>query len=201
MPQLGPLAVAGALAVAILARAGGAPAGPIDAPGYAKAFACSACHGLGGNSRADAMPVLAAMAPAYFRKAIEDYAAGRRPSAEMEPFAKLVLTLGVDEVAAYFAAQGREPWPVAADPAAAARGRSAAAACAVCHGASGQGDPAKTIPRLAGQPPGYLRRQMALFKAETRSPGDERLRAMKAIMRELSEAQIDDLAAFFSSQR
>ena len=54
---------------------------------YAKAFACSACHGLGGNSTAAATPVLAGMSAWYFKKAIEDYASGRRVSAEMEPFA------------------------------------------------------------------------------------------------------------------
>lgn len=195
------LVVGGSLLAGLLAPVDPAPAGPVDAPGYAKAFSCSACHGPGGNSRGDSMPVLAGMDPAYFKKAIDDYATGRRPSPEMEPFAKMVRGLGTDEIAAYFAAQPRQPTPVTVDAAAAARGRSAAAACVVCHGASGQGDPGKLIPRLAGQPPGYLRAQMLLFKQERRSPGDATLQAMKALMKTLPDAQLADLAAFYASQR
>ena len=178
-----------------------AAAGPMDAPGYAKAFACSACHGLGGASRADTMPVLAGMSPQYFTKAIEDYASGRRPSAEMQPFARMVLELGLDEVAGYFAAQPFAPTPIAAASAAVARGRAAAAPCAACHGAGGQGDPARTIPPLRGQPPGYLANQMLLFKHEARSPGDAQLQKVKELMRGISEATIGDLAAYYSSLR
>ena len=87
-------------------------AGPLDQPGYAKAVTCAACHGASGNSRSEAVPILAGLPPAYFKKAIEDYASGKRLSAEMEPFAKQVKLLGVDEVAAFFAAQRREPTPV-----------------------------------------------------------------------------------------
>ena len=93
----------------LLGLAATAPAGPLDTPGYAKAVTCSACHGANGNSRSESMPILAGMNVAYFKKAIEDYAAGRRPSPEMEPFAKQVQLLGVDEIAAFFAAQKREP--------------------------------------------------------------------------------------------
>src|SRR5262245_65934704 len=84
-------------------------AGPLDTPGYAKAVTCSACHGANGNSRSDSMPILAGINVAYFKKTIEDYAAGRRVSAEMEPFDKPVKLLGVDEIAAYFDAQECEP--------------------------------------------------------------------------------------------
>ena len=77
-----------------------AAAGPMDQPGYVKAVTCAACHGAAGNSRSDAVPILAGINPAYFRKAIDDYAGGKRVSAEMEPFAKQVKLLGVDELAA-----------------------------------------------------------------------------------------------------
>src|SRR5439155_5640466 len=111
-------------------------AGPLDAPGATSALACSACHGLGGQSPSNTMPIIAGIAPAYFKKAIQDYAAGKRPSPEMEPYAKMVLQFGVDDVAAYFAAQARTPSPIKVDPAAAERGRAAAVQCTLCHGPS-----------------------------------------------------------------
>ena len=40
---------AGAAALALVLWAGVADAGPLDAPGYTKAFTCSACHGFGGQ--------------------------------------------------------------------------------------------------------------------------------------------------------
>jgi cytochrome c553 len=189
------LVIFGAGALAVVASA------DPRAPGYPKAFACSACHGFDGNSRANTTPVLAGMAPWYFKKAVQDYASGRRPAAEMEPFAKLVQELGVDDVAAYFAARTREPSPLQPDPSAVARGSAAAAVCVVCHGSAGQGDPARGVPTIAGQPAGYLRIQLRKFKTEVRSPGEPNLVAMKALFRTISDEVLDDVAAYYASLR
>src|SRR5262249_24123805 len=53
-------------------------AGPLDMPGAPQAMVCSACHGFAGQSRSNTMPILAGIAPWYFKKAIQDYAAGKR---------------------------------------------------------------------------------------------------------------------------
>jgi cytochrome c553 len=189
------------VAVTVLLGAAAAGAGPLDAPGYAKAFACSACHGFAGNSRGETVPILAGMPAWYLKKAIEDYASGKRPAAEMEPYAKMVKELGVDEVAGYFAAQKKAPTAVKADAAAIERGRVAAAPCGACHGPAGKGDAAKGTPDLTGQPAAYLLNQMLLFKTDRRSPGDAALRELKAILRPLPEATLADLAAYYSSLR
>jgi cytochrome c553 len=185
----------------VLALTGPAIAGPLDMPGAPQALVCSACHGFAGESRSNTMPILAGIAPWYFKKAIQDYAAGKRPSPEMEPYAKMVLQSGVDDITAYFAAQARTPSPVKLDPAAVERGRAAAVQCTLCHGVSGKGDASKGVPDLTGQPPGYLRNQMLLFKADRRSPGDEQLKSVKALMRTIPDEQIADLAAYWSSVR
>jgi cytochrome c553 len=178
-----------------------AAAGPLDGPGAQKALVCSACHGFAGNSHGDTIPILAGIDGAYFKKAIADYASGRRPSPEMEPYAKMVVHFGVDDVAGYFAGQKRQPTPIKVDPAAVQRGRTVAASCVVCHGADGRGDRAKVIPDLTGQPPGYLRNQLLLFKQDQRSPGDAQLKALKLLIQSLPEETLADLAAYFSSLR
>jgi len=178
-----------------------AAAGPLDHPGYTKAFTCSACHGFAGNSASATMPILAGMNPTYLKKALQDYAAGKRVSPEMEPYSKMAIQLGVDDVAAYFAAQTKVPTPIAGDPQAVVRGRAASQQCAICHGPNGKGDPAKNIPDLTGQPGGYLQSQMLLFKADRRSPGDEPLKAMKALMKSIPDNVITDLAVYYSSLR
>lgn len=193
--------LAGVVGVLVLLVVTSSAAGPLDGPGAQKSLVCSACHGFAGNSRGDTVPILAGIDPAYFKKAIADYAAGRRPSPEMEPYAKMVVQSGVDDVAAFFASQTRQPTPVGADPAAVQRGRVAATACGVCHGANGKGDKAKLIPDITGQPPGYLRNQLLLFKQDQRSPGDAELKAVKALIQTLPDATLGDLAAYYSTLR
>ena len=184
----------------LMAAGGAAVAGPLD-PGYPKAFSCSACHGFDGASPSDTVPVLAGMQPWYMKKTIQDYAAGKRPAAEMEPYAKMVLQLGVDDVAAYFGRQKKQPSPVRLDAAAVERGKAASRQCVICHGQDGKGDAAKGIPDLTGQPPGYLRNQVLLFKTDRRSPGDDVVKAAKAIMKTIPDEQVGDLAAYYSSLR
>ena len=190
-----------ALVVGLLAGFASAPAvaASPDTPGYAKAVICSACHGANGNSRSESIPILAGINVAYFKKTIEDYAAGRRVSAEMEPFAKQVKLLGVDEMAAYFASQKREPSPSKPDRAAIDRGRAASVACVACHGPEGQGDAPKLVPAIAGQPAGYIRNQLLLFKADKRSPGDPALTQLKSVLRAIPDETLADVAAYYSS--
>jgi cytochrome c553 len=176
-------------------------AGPLEERGAIKSITCAACHGVAGNSRSAAMPIIAGLDAAYFKRQIEAYAGGKRLSAEMEPYAKQVLDLGVDDVAAYFASRRREPTPVTSPADAIARGSSAAAQCVSCHGPQGQGDAARGIPSLAGQAPGYLREQMLLFKADRRSPGDPALAAVKAMLRTIPDETFADLAAYYGSLR
>ncbi len=195
------LALASAFAVAVMALPWAADAGPLDEPGATKTMVCAACHGAAGNSPSSAMPIIAGMDAGYFKKQIDNYATGKRVSAEMEPYAKQVREIGVDEVAAYFAAQKRQPTPVKADAAAVARGKTAAAACVLCHGENGRGDVAKGIPSLAGQAPGFLAEQMTLFKQDRRNPGDAQLAAVKALMKTIPDATFADLAAYYSSLR
>jgi cytochrome c553 len=198
------IAAAGAAVTAVAAPAlaqtpAGAPM-PFETPA-ARVVTCAACHGVNGNSKSDAMPIIAGMDAAYFKKQIQSYSTNGRPSPEMGPYAKQVLDIGVDVVAGYFAAQRMEPTPVKVDAAAVERGRVASTPCVICHGANGKGDAAKGIPSLAGQPPAYLREQIRLFKLDTRNPGDATIAAMKALMKTIPEGQEADLAAYYSSLR
>jgi cytochrome c553 len=196
---------AAALATALLTLAAWTgtahAAGPLDDPAFPKVITCAACHGVNGNSKSDMMPIIAGLDPAYFKRQIENYATGKRPSPEMEAYAKEIQFLGLDQIAAYFAAQKRQPTPIRSQPEAIAKGKQAAPQCAICHGPEGKGEPARLIPGLAGQPPGYLAQQMLVFKLDTRDPGDPLLAAKKAIMRIIPDSQFPDLAAYYSSLR
>jgi cytochrome c553 len=81
--------------------------------------------------------------------------------------------------------------PAAAQDAAA--GRSKAQACSVCHGPLGV-SAAPDTPHLAGQPAIYLVRQLRAYRS-----GERKHEVMSVIAKPLTDAEIDDLSAWFSS--
>jgi cytochrome c553 len=179
---------------------GRAQAGPLDRPGASKVLICSACHGFNGNSPGNAVPVIAGMAPSYFKKAINDYAAGKRPSPEMEPYAKYVMQAGLDEIADYFAVQRRQaPITARADAKMVSRGTALAGQCTACHGAQGEGDAFRGVPKLQGQPALYLKSQMALFGGDKRALEDsEQEKIKKSVFKGLAPADFDHLATYYA---
>ena len=74
----------------------------------------------------------------------------------------------------------------------AAKGKLKSAVCAACHGSSGiSKNP--IWPNLAGQQEQYLVKQLKDFKAGTRKEP-----TMAALMKTLTEADIKNLAAYYS---
>lgn len=76
----------------------------------------------------------------------------------------------------------------------AAGGQAKAAVCGACHGADGNSVNPEW-PSLAGQVPAYIVKQLHDFKAKRRSN-----ELMSPMAEPLGQADIEDLAAFFSTQ-
>ena len=74
-------------------------------------------------------------------------------------------------------------------------GKAKAAACMACHGPDGN-SLADMWPKLAGQLPQYLGRQLHDFKA-----GRRKNEQMSPMAQPLTDQDIEDLAAFFSQQK
>jgi cytochrome c553 len=72
----------------------------------------------------------------------------------------------------------------------------AAQVCAACHGADGAKPVAPENPILAGQYPDYLVKALSDYKSGKRANP-----IMKAFADQLSKQDIEDLAAWFSSQK
>jgi cytochrome c553 len=79
-------------------------------------------------------------------------------------------------------------------------GQQKAAACVGCHGADGNSvalpPPAEPWPKLAGQVPEYIAKQLHDFKSGRRSNGQ-----MSPMAQSVSEADIADIAAYFARQK
>ncbi len=74
--------------------------------------------------------------------------------------------------------------------------RSLAATCANCHGTGGKALDGASVPGLAGLGKDYLAAQMQAFKAGTRTAT-----VMHQIAKGYSDAQIQQLAAYFAAQK
>ena len=73
-------------------------------------------------------------------------------------------------------------------------GKTKSATCSACHGADGNSVNPEW-PKLAGQHPSYIAKQLANFKDDARSNP-----SMSPMAKPLSEQDMADLAAYFSSQ-
>jgi len=73
-------------------------------------------------------------------------------------------------------------------------GKTKSATCLACHGADGNSVNA-LWPKLAGQHPSYIKKQLLEFKGGARKND-----LMSPMATPLSEQDMDDLAAYFSSQ-
>lgn len=78
----------------------------------------------------------------------------------------------------------------AGDP---AEGRKKAASCSGCHGMDGMAK-MPNVPHIAGESEFYLTKQLRAFRA-----GERQDEQMSVIAQSLSDEDIDNLAAYFSS--
>lgn len=78
----------------------------------------------------------------------------------------------------------------------AAAGQQKSAACMACHGAQGKAS-VPLYPNLAGQHSAYLAHALQAYKKGERSGGQAEV--MKAFVAGLSDQDMDDLAAYYSS--
>lgn len=72
--------------------------------------------------------------------------------------------------------------------------------CFDCHGLSGNSDlyndKAPYVPKLAGQPAGYLAKEMKAYRSGSRQD-----KLMTPILRPRTDEEIDLLAAYFAAQK
>ena len=169
-----------------------------DDPAAARKLAqpCFACHGPEGNSTQAQYPILAGQTWRYIYIELKDFKEGRRSDPLMTPMA---ANLSRDDMVAlgnYFAAQKPKPIAFQADPAKVEAGRktSDAVLCPMCHlgGFVGQNE----IPRVAGQWPEYVKKQLHDFKAKKRTNDGGN---MTSVAGTLSEADIENLAHYLAN--
>jgi len=167
-----------------------------DAAIRAKAQACFSCHGPNGNSTNPDYPILAGQSWRYIYIELKDFKEARRSDPQMSPMAANLSQEDMIALGNFFAAQKQAPIQFKVDGAKVEAGRktSDAVLCPMCHlgGFVGQNE----IPRVAGQWPQYIKKQLEDFKAKRRTNDAGNMTSVAAT---LSEQEIDNLAQYIAN--
>ena len=162
---------------------------------------CFICHGADGESSSPVFPRLAGQNAAYVARQLADYKTGKRRSTSMQPMVDDLSAADFAALGAWYASRPTHVHEIA-DPDLAQVGRfvylrgnpySGVAACATCHGPTGQGT--ETLPRLAGQHAQYTENQLRLFDKRERTNDNA---VMHAIASKLSELELKAVASYLS---
>lgn len=182
-----------------------APAGEVP-PAIAETIhVCSSYHGLQGHSTSSLFPRLAGQQKDYIvtqLQAFRDHTrADRHAKTYMWGMAARLTDAQVASIADYYASQppvDGEPDPspqITTGAQIYAKGipSEKVPACMNCHGKKGEGQ--GTTPRLAGQHPDYLARQLEWFASTARAN-----QIMYESSRNLTPEQIEAVAAYLGNQ-
>ena len=157
---------------------------------------CFACHGPNGNSQNPDYPVLAGQSWRYIYIELKDFKEGRRTDPVMSAMAAALSRDDMIALGNFFAAQKAVPLAFKADGAKVEAGRktSDAVLCPMCHlgGFVGQNE----IPKVAGQYPQYIKKQLQDFKAKRRTNDAGN---MTSVAGTLSDDDIDNLAQYIGN--
>ena len=142
---------------------------------------CSSCHGLGGRSISPTFPRLAGQQHDYIVAQLMAFRGHTRADPHAHTYmwgmAAKLSDSTIDGLAKYFSSQPPVPG-TPGDPVLMAAGKNifqegisdskrTVPACMACHGDQGQGN--GSIPRLAGQHPGYIEEQLGNFATQSRA--------------------------------
>ncbi len=163
---------------------------------------CSLCHGAEGESASPIFPRLAGQHPEYIAKQLTDFRDGRRKGT-MNDQAQGLTNEEIRALGTYFAQKKPKAYNVA-DQDLAAVGRyiyhkgnsySGVAACASCHGPTGEGT--AQLPRLAGQHAAYVESQLKEFNKRERTNDNA---VMHAIASKLTELEMRAVSVYLSGK-
>lgn len=157
---------------------------------------CLGCHGIPGYRNAYPsyrVPKLGGLAEDYIVIALQGYRNETRGHPTMRAQAATLSDQDMQDIAAYFASQGELEQGKPRGGAQIARGQEKAAVCAACHGQGGI-SATGNWPSLAGQHEDYLKNVLGQYKSGTRTDP-----VMAGQVMNLTDADIDDLAAYFAA--
>lgn len=171
---------------------------------------CVVCHGIGGRSTSPLFPRIAGQNAAYLEEELKEFKTHYRGDKDAQDYmwgwAGLLSEDEIKLLAAYYEKQTPAPG-IPADPALSAKGEAifkkgiesqGVPACMACHGENGEGNgkAVPPVPRLAGQNPSYLVKQLKVYQGDKRPAG----LAMHVVVQTLTEEEMNQVAAYLQSK-
>lgn len=189
--------LAGAVCLALGAQAAQA-AGDAE-EGKAKFFTCAGCHGIEGYSNAVPnyhVPRIGGQHADAVLAALKDYKEGNRQHGSMQGNANSWSEKDLEDIAAFVSKKrlSTESNVVSGNPAA-GKDKATEKGCSGCHGED-DGKSTAPNPRLVGQYEDYLVKALKEYKKGSRRNG-----IMNGMAATLSDAEMQDIAAFYASQK
>ena len=164
---------------------------------------CAKCHGMDGNSTSPTFPKLAGQHKQYLLSQLQAFRDQSRKDADAHTYmwevARKMDDKAGPKLAEYFSAQ-KPARGTPGDAQLAAKGKviyeqgiesKKVPACVFCHARNGVG--VAIFPRLAGQHPQYLVKQIKVFHSDDR-PNFGRI--MRAVVDRLSDEEAEQVAAY-----
>jgi len=157
---------------------------------------CDACHGPDGYAVIPGNPSLAGQSWRYIYIELKDFSEGRRTDPVMSPISKVLSRDEMIALGNWYAAQKPAVNQFKADSVKVDAGRKVADAvlCAMCHGGGFVGQ--NEVPRVAGQNPEYIRKQLHDFKAKRRTNDAGN---MTSVAHTLSDDDIENLSHYIAN--
>jgi len=162
-----------------------------QAAGKTAAAACSGCHGEKGVSANPATPSLAGQDAEYLVAAIAAYKDGSRNDEAMKGIAVSLDEVTAKNLAAFYANQQPQPTKVR-KPLTTAEWVQR---CDRCHGLNGNSTE-PDLPALAAQRQDYLDKTLRAYRT-----GERKSPQMAAMSDALTDADVENLAAYYSRQK
>ena len=157
---------------------------------------CGVCHGVDGNSPASTFPNLSGQNARYLYLQLKDFKEGRRNDPLMSPIAKQLEKNEMQALAKHFSEQKPKRVPFKSDDVKASAGKKIAdaALCPMCH--LGEFIGQNEIPRVAGQHPEYVMKQLKDFRAKNRTNDAGNMTAYSS---NLTDQDIENLAHYIGT--
>jgi len=187
-------------AISIALLSGQALAEGDSAAGAEKAHTCLGCHGVKhyvNTYPTYHVPRIAGQHEVYLVAALKAYRGKLRDHGTMQANAGLLTDQDIEDIAAYFSSQGLEEHDdnYSDSKEKVEAGQAKAATCAACHGETGFQTNQVTNPILAGQYKSYIVESLKGYRS-----GVRRNAIMAGFASQLTDQDIDELSAWFSSQ-
>jgi cytochrome c553 len=176
--------------------------------GKSLVYTCAGCHGVPGYENAYPnyrVPMIAGQKEGYILQALHEYRDGSRKHPTMHAQASSLTDQDIADIAAYLSSLAMPDPPGLHKKLTQAEQKALneklaqvkATTCASCHGPHGQAENAMTPapPRLAGQYQNYLTQVLHEYQTGQRNNA-----IMKGMAASLTDADIEKIATYFSSQ-